>query len=191
MPGVQATPDGTGVLAFCNPSSNKTIVSRLDASLGSLQWSKTLSIAGVVSCGTGIDFSGNVYIGTGWGGYTVYKYDPTVTTQAWHYSDFSSAFEYPQSILTDTADNVYVSAADGSGSGGGSKLVKFSPTGSSLWSKTDVNTSGKDLYDYGMALASNGFVYRVGADAIVSNPARTDPWLQHQHRHRGRQFVFQ
>ena len=165
----QLTPGGAGLMVFDDPITSNAIAARLNPETGSVAWSETVPISGLVLSSAGVDSSGNLYLGSGWGGYTVYKHDPTMTTSQWTYQNYSDSFEYVSGLITDGSGNVYASGFDGSSSGGGSTLVKVGSSGNSSWSVTNQNTSGKDDYGSAMAISSNGYVYRGGCDVGGGN----------------------
>jgi hypothetical protein len=161
---MQLTPDGSSLLLFCDPlpHNSQAAVMSLGPHTGNIGWTKNVPIAGYDLISGGLDGGGNVLLGSGWGGHTVYKYDPTVTTQQWSYSNASNSFEYVDNIVTDGAGNVYASGHCGSGWGSGSTLVKLTSTGALSWSAFDKNTTAKDDYGCALALSPDGHVYRGG-----------------------------
>jgi outer membrane protein assembly factor BamB len=99
---VLLTPDGSKLLVTDDTHTSSAWVTELNPATGSTisPWPKSVSISGMDVCGTWIDDGGNIYLGSCWGGNHVYKYDPTLTTKIWEYSNPSPAFEYVRNIIT-------------------------------------------------------------------------------------------
>ena len=138
-----------------------------------MNWSKTIPISGSQLSNGALDAAGNIYLGTGWGGYNLYKYDPTLANQQWDYYNSATSFEYVEGTIVDASGNVYGAGSFFSGSNAGGTLVKLNSSGGLLWSVTDKNTSYKDDYAHAMAVASNGFMYRAGDDNDENNTTKS------------------
>ncbi|MGD0517186.1 MAG: PEP-CTERM sorting domain-containing protein [Thermoguttaceae bacterium] len=166
------TPDGSKLLVSNDSHTSTAWLTELDPATDTTvsPWPKSVGISGMDLCATWIDNSGNIYLGSGWGGYNVYKYDSTLTTKTWQYTNSTSAFEYVRDVITDSAGNVYAGGAYGSGSNVGAMMVKLSSSGNLLKSVSNKNTTAKDTYDYAMTLSPDqSIIYRGGSDTGFSN----------------------
>jgi T5SS/PEP-CTERM-associated repeat protein/autotransporter-associated beta strand protein len=168
IPGMQLTPDGSGLKVATGTQTHGGTVTTLDPQTGAIvPPRKPVSLGGLVLCRMVLDNSGNVILGDGWGGGHVYKYDPTVTPPPiWTYYNSSPSFEYVRGLITDSAGNIYAGGDYGSGPNQGGTIVKISgSSGTAVWSKTNKVTSWKDTYSIAMALSpAEDVVYRGGFD---------------------------
>ena len=164
---VKLTPAGDHLMVF-HYTGGPGWVEKLDVGNGQAVWQRDVPKPGEKLTANGwVDGDGNLYIMPTWSGYRFWKYDSELVSELCEYTPNSSAgFEYVQNIITDDVGNVYATGYVGSSSGGGSKIVKFaaSPCGTVVWEHLSQNTSGKDEYTQGLAIAFDGTVYRVGMD---------------------------
>jgi len=164
---IKLTPDGEHAIVFHYSDSSVARIQKIEAHSGDVVWDKALTLNGKGIYSGWVDDDG-IYIGSGWGGYTISKYDTDLSNELWFYRG-GSGFEYVENIVTDAVGNVYATAYTGSGSGVGSTCVKLDSNGNVLWEQLSRHTSGKDKYTFGLALDSVGNVFRVGIDRPSNN----------------------
>lgn len=172
---VKLTPDGQSLTVFHYNGSSSGIpgrVEKINTGNGGITWERTVTKSGERICLTGwVDGEGSLFFGPSYGGYTLWKYDSELGAEQWSYVG-STGFEYVVNLVTDDADNVYVTGYNGSNSNAGSRIVKLTGDGSFVWDCLSHNSSGKDDYTYQIALGSAGNVFRVGADKLGTG----EPW---------------
>jgi autotransporter-associated beta strand protein len=165
--GVQLTSDGSGLMVAVNQGNHTAWLTDLNPQTGAAisPWPKTVSISGTDLCRMVLDNSGNIILGDGGSGYHVYKYDPTLTTQAapWPYYESANSFEDVQGLITDSAGNVYASGDCRNSSALGGWIAKLPPSGPpASWSVYKKSVPGGDRYNWAMALSPDQQVVYCG-----------------------------
>ncbi len=175
---VKLTPDGNSIVVFHIAATHgvPTPVQKLDAVTGEIIWDKTITKPGKkISYSGWVDNGGNLYITSGWGGYTIWKYSVNLDSELWSYTG-GTGFEYVDNVITDELNNVYVAGHYGSGSGQPSAAIKLDSVGNLVWQcLSGGHPGGKDRYTLGLGLDSNENLFRVGHDLPVHG-ARTSSW---------------
>jgi len=160
---VQMLPKGNHLLALFNTTSPEGGAACISVVDGSVQWERTLRLQGRVFENGWINQQGDILLTSSVDGYTMWKTDDSMSRiLATYHAD--SGCEYISAIITDRADNVYISGYEGSRSGKGSTCAKLTSDLHLLWENNHKETEGKDDYSLDMDLDPLGNLYRAGYD---------------------------
>jgi hypothetical protein len=173
--GLKLTPNNDNLIIFHYTAYDYGVPGRfekLDASNGNVIWLKTVTKPGErIALSGWVDNNENIYFGSSWSGYTLWKYNSTLSSQLGSYTG-GTGFEYVYNIITDDSGNIYAAGHVGSWSGAPSTVVKLNSNCSLIWSSTIGSYTGsKDRFTHGLALDSNRNVFHVGHDYHPGFPA--------------------
>jgi len=168
---IKLTPHNETLIVFGSSGNHGVpiLIDKLAVTDGNLVWDppKEVTKSGKRLEGGWVDRQGNIYIGSVWGGYTLWKYDPNLENELCSYTG-STGFEYVQNIKTDDSNNIYAAGHIGSWWGAPSTVVKIDDCCNKVWDSTiGPFSSGKDRYTHGLALDSNNNVFHVGCDDLL------------------------
>lgn len=102
-------------------------------------------------------------------------------TQEWAQIYNGGDYDFPFSMVTDIAGNVYVTGGtnDGAGTGVDFLTIKYNSSGVLQWSKRYNGTANGDDYAMGIAIDGSGNIYVTGSDVTIKyNSAGDSLWVR-------------